>query len=52
MVAPENPPSSYSSGKTCQPSCFWLAMNASQASRCASSELKFCYSPSSLLLRV
>jgi len=52
MVAPENPPSSYGWDKTCQPSCFWLAMNASQASRWASSELKFCSNPSSLLFRV
>lgn len=34
------------------PSCFWLAMKASPASRWASRELKSCSRPSSLLLRV
>ena len=52
MVAPEMPPSSYSSDRHTQPSCFWLRMNASQASRWASSELKSCSSPSSEDLRV
>ena len=41
-----------SRGQRIQPSRFWLAMKASQASRWASSELKSCSSPSSLLLRV
>jgi hypothetical protein len=35
-----------------QPSCRWLLMKASQASRCACSELNSCLSPSSDDLRV
>src|SRR4051794_24126460 len=35
-----------------QPSCFWLLMYASAASRCASSELNSCARPSSVDLRV
>src|ERR1700745_377877 len=39
-------------GKHTQPSCRWLLMKASQASRCACSELNSCSSPSSVHLRV
>jgi class 3 adenylate cyclase len=39
-------------GSAFHPACFWLRMNASQASRCASSELKSCSNPSSCDLRV
>ena len=35
-----------------QPSCRWLVMKASQAARCACSELNSCSSPSSEDLRV
>src|SRR5712671_606211 len=51
IVAPESPPSSYPSDRHTQPSCRWLLMKASQASRCACSELNSCSSPSSDDLR-
>ena len=41
-----------SRGRHTQPSCRWLLMKASQASRCACSELNSCSSPSSDDLRV
>jgi hypothetical protein len=52
IVAPENPPSSYVFCRQIQPSCRWLLMKASHASRCACSELNSCSSPSSEDLRV
>src|SRR5262249_31868193 len=52
IVAPENPPSSTAAGRHTQPSRRWLLMNASQALRCACSELNSCSSPSSEDLRV
>jgi hypothetical protein len=52
ILPPVYPPSSKWSVITCQPSCFWLAMKASDASRWASSELNSCWSPSSVDLRV
>src|SRR6516162_9832075 len=38
IVAPEHPPSSYPARRHTQPSCRWLSIKASQASRCARSE--------------
>ena len=53
MVAPENPPSSYGYGQDL-PALVLLAGDERLTGlrAAASSELKFCSSPSSLLLRV